>query len=463
MKSLKFVLAILVGVTMSCAAHAGSWKAAGPWAADYGEDYCDLGRVFTDGKNQLTFMIERTQPGPFLRLMLVGEGVRPFRGAAQWSVKFGPTGQVWKAPILMSKTGDGKQYYDLGQTMISPSPPPAPGSPPVFKPYKKDEERGAAKPLTAFEMGEGLVEPMTLETGSLDAPIGALQACVSDLVASWGLDAKRHDTLRAPCFRKARQAPGCQTARSRSRNSGSFWAGGTPSLSSSMKPARRRSARFSDLPSPSPSTRAICDAITKNAKFTPALDSAGQAMPSYWITEVFGLDAAASGRPSIVGTRSWGDTKRAALRGRPFRSPGAIGSEANADAAQKLVAFHILLVIGVAIFRLGKELVAEVIFEAGAHAQAIAIVVEPGAFDAGVGIACFSHKPGPSSRSPGRHDRRHRCRALRRSGRRPCSPRPSNPSARHRYRTRHYLGGSRNRGPRRTKSHLGCRVRYRWS
>jgi hypothetical protein len=37
--------------------------------------------------------------------------------------------------------------------------------------------------------------------------------------------------------------------------------------------------------------KATCDAIMKNAKFTPALDAAGQAMPSYWITEVFGLMA----------------------------------------------------------------------------------------------------------------------------------------------------------------------------
>jgi hypothetical protein len=35
--------------------------------------------------------------------------------------------------------------------------------------------------------------------------------------------------------------------------------------------------------------KAACDGIMKSGKFTPALDAAGQAMPSYWITEVFGL------------------------------------------------------------------------------------------------------------------------------------------------------------------------------
>lgn len=289
MKSLKFVAAILAVATMSFAAHAASWKAAGPWAADYGDDYCDLGRVFTDGKSQLTFMIERTQPGPFLRLMLVGEGVRPFRGAAQWGVKFGPTGQNWKAPILISKTGDGKQYFDLGPTMMSPPTPGAPGTPPVFKPYKKDEERAAAKALSSFEMGEGLVEPITLETGSLDAPIGALQTCVTDLIASWGLDAKRHETLTKPA---APQGPASAWVPNGTIPFTEFQKvlGGKNTFRVMVDETGKPTACIVQRATVTESVnKSTCDAIMKNAKFTPATDAAGQAMPSYWITEVFGL------------------------------------------------------------------------------------------------------------------------------------------------------------------------------
>jgi hypothetical protein len=289
MKCLKLVLAILAGVTMSCAAHAGSWKAAGPWAADYGEDYCDLGRVFTDGKNQLTLMLDRTQPGPFFRIIVIGDGVKPFRRASTWGVRFGPTGQVWKAPILVSKTGDGKQYYDLGQTMISPPPSAAPGSPPVFKPYKRDEERSAAKSLTAFEMGEGLVEPIVFETGSLEAPIGALQACVSDLVASWGLDAKRHDALSRPAFPQGAPSAWLAAGTVPFTEFGKLL-GGKNAILLIVDETGKATKCAVQRPTVTESVnKAVCDAIMKNAKFTPALDSAGQAMPSYWMTEVFGL------------------------------------------------------------------------------------------------------------------------------------------------------------------------------
>jgi hypothetical protein len=289
MKSLKFVLAILVGVTMSCAAQAGSWKAAGPWAADYGEDYCDLGRVFTDGKNQLTLMLERTQPGPFFRIILIGDGVKPFRRAATWGAKFGPSGQVWKAPILVSKTGDGKPYFDLGQTMISPPPPPAPGSPPSFKPYKTAEEKGAAKALNAFEVSEGLVEPITLETGPLEAPIGALQTCVSDLVASWGLDAKRHDTLSRPVLPQGAPSAWLPNGTVPFTEFGKLL-GGKNAILVIVDETGKATKCVVQRPTVTESVnKATCDAIMKNAKFTPALDGAGQAMPSYWITEVFGL------------------------------------------------------------------------------------------------------------------------------------------------------------------------------
>ncbi len=200
MRFLKYIVAALAMLGVTAAAQADTWKAAGPWAADYGDDYCALGRVFTDGKSQMTLMLERTQPGPFLRLVLIGDGVRPFRRANTWGVKFGPAGQAWKAPILLSKTGDGKAYYDLGPTTIIPFAVPAPGRPPVFKPYDRTEERDAAKAITAFELGEGLVAPVQLDTGALSAPVGALQDCVADLVKSWGLDAARLEKVTRPAM-----------------------------------------------------------------------------------------------------------------------------------------------------------------------------------------------------------------------------------------------------------------------
>ncbi len=289
MRFVKYIVAALAVLGLAGAVQAAPWKAAGPWAADYGDDYCALGRVFSDGKNQMTFMLERTQPGPWLRLIMIGDGVKPFRRASTWGVKFGPAGQSWKAPILQSKTGAGQAYYDLGQTTVIPFTPPAPGKPPVFKPYDRGEERTLAKSLTDFELSEGLTEPVEFDTGALSAPVGALQDCVADLVASWGLDAKRHETLTRPAtpdgaaytwipngtypFTEFQKLQG-----GRNTIRVLIDAAGKPTNCAIQRATVSESIN-----------KTACDGIMKNGKFLPALDSAGQPMPSYWITEVFGL------------------------------------------------------------------------------------------------------------------------------------------------------------------------------
>ena len=289
MRFLKYIVATLAVLSVPASVLAGTWKPAGPWAADYGDDYCDLGRVFSDGKNQVTFMLERTQPGPFLRLVVIGDGIKPFRKAATWGAKFGPTGQAWKAPVLVSKTGDGKPYYDLGPTTVIPFAPPAPGTPPVFKPYDRVQERAAAKAFNALELNEGLSEPAQFETGALDAPVGALQDCVADLIASWGLDAKRHETLTRPV---APQGPPSAWLPANTYPFTEFQKllGGRNTIRVLVDAAGSPTSCVVQRPTVSAAiNKTACDNIMKAAKFTPALDSAGQAMPSYWITEVFGL------------------------------------------------------------------------------------------------------------------------------------------------------------------------------
>jgi len=289
MKFLRCIVAAVAVLSAPAVAQNAAFKPVGPWAADYGTDYCLLGRVFSDGKNQLTFMMERTQPGPFLRLSLTGEGVKPFKRAPSWGAKFGPAGQGWKAAVLQAKTADGTQYYDLGPTTLVAVPTPTPGSAPAFKPYDKTEERAAAKALNSFEVAEGLSQPLRIETGGLEAPVGALQACVSDLIASWGLDAKRHETISSPA--KPQAAPATWVP------NGTYPFSEFPKLRAGKNTIRvlidaagKPTSCVVQRPTAGEAyNKTACDNLMKNAQFTPALDSAGQPMASFWITEVYGL------------------------------------------------------------------------------------------------------------------------------------------------------------------------------
>ena len=72
------------------------FRPSGNWTADYGDDYCRLIRNFTDGTREFSLALERLQPGAQVRLIVVGEGMRPFRGAEQIAYQFLPAGSSGK-------------------------------------------------------------------------------------------------------------------------------------------------------------------------------------------------------------------------------------------------------------------------------------------------------------------------------------------------------------------------------
>ena len=105
------------------------FKPAGNWTADYGDDYCRLIRNFTDGTRTFSLALERLQPGEQVRLIAVGEGMRPFRGAEEITYQFLPSGSTGKTRYVRSDTSDGKQFLSLEPVSLAqraPFTPPAP-------------------------------------------------------------------------------------------------------------------------------------------------------------------------------------------------------------------------------------------------------------------------------------------------------------------------------------------------
>ncbi len=288
MKVAKIVLATLAALGVSTAAQAVEFKPTGPWAADYGKDYCLLGRVFSNGKEDITLTLERTQPGQFFRLILIGDAIKPFRGATTLGYTIGSTAQR-EGFMTRTKTGDGKQYLDLGPASITPLAMPAPGQPPVFKPYKQAEEKAEAKPVTVIELNKGLREPIQLQTGSLEAPIGALQACVNDLVGQWGVDAKAHETLSRPAMPAGPVFEWVPNGAIPFTEFGKL-VGGLNAIRVMVGADGKPTSCVADRASLSDTVnKAVCDGIMSKGNFTPALDANSQPIASYWITEMFGL------------------------------------------------------------------------------------------------------------------------------------------------------------------------------
>ena len=263
------------------------FRPAGTWTADYGDDYCRLIRTFSDGTREMSLALERLQPGDQVRLIAVGEGMRPFRGADQIAYAFQPSGASGKTRYVRSETPDGRQYVSFEPVTLAPPPaftPPAPGTPPAPPPpYSRAQEQETARAITGFVLTEGLMSPVRVETGSLRAAIGALQVCADDLLTVWGLDAEKHRTMTAgpvpnpnpdgvlpqgtiPFDQFEKFVGGANQVRLLVGADGKVTACAiySPSLSQSLN-------------------ERICNLAKERGSFQPAKDAAGQPMASVWM------------------------------------------------------------------------------------------------------------------------------------------------------------------------------------
>lgn len=263
---------------------AAVFKPTGQWALDYGDDYCRLARNFSDGKNELALAVERIEPGPMSRLILISDSIKPFRSAEEIGWHFLPADPPRKARYTHSTTADGKQYYNLGPFMLASFTPPAPGAPRgAPPPFDRAKEQAAAKAITGFVLDSGLNTPVEVETGDLSAPIGALQACADDLAKSWGLDPAK---MRSETAAAIPDGGGSGWLPQGTVGFGDFGklGGGANQVRLMVDASGKATSCTIHWATLDAATNdKICKAALANAKFTPAKDASGQAMPGYWI------------------------------------------------------------------------------------------------------------------------------------------------------------------------------------
>lgn len=320
----------VVAAAMVCAAQSGTSAAnerrpaeflpTSDWVIDFGDDYCRLSRSFSDGEHELLMALERLQPGYPSRLILVGDGLRPFRSTETVGYRFAPSTTRQTGSLLQARTAEGDAFYDLGLTSLLPEGL----APPVnlfadegvltAPDYDAARERELAATIDHLVISEGLYRPVNLHTGNLQEPISALQQCALDLVDHWGLDGARHaqasravhpegfvsDWLPQVSLRPA------QWATLRSDRSGVrvlVNEAGAPT-----------SCEVQGAASGEDPSHTICDALLENGQFQPALDADGEPMRSYWMVDRALLLATANGH---------------APRGNFARSPFSYGSPSS--------------------------------------------------------------------------------------------------------------------------------------
>lgn len=255
---------------------------SGPWALDYGEDYCRLVGTFSNGPDEIALGMERIQPGQTLRIILIGDGIKPYRRASEIGYHFLPSGENRKAPLLRSETPDGQQYLNLGPVRMGPAPTDGQTAPP---PYSRDAEKEFAKGVDGVMLESGLSESIRIETGPLDDAVGAVQICTDELLTHWGLDAEKHRTWTrppAPAGNISEWLPGGTIG------FGDFGRlrGGNNAVRLMIDGSGKPTECQIHWPSLDEEVNgAICTAMMENAQFQPALDAEGQPMATFWTIE----------------------------------------------------------------------------------------------------------------------------------------------------------------------------------
>jgi Gram-negative bacterial TonB protein C-terminal len=261
-------------------------KPASAWYVDYAEDRCRLAREFGAGDEKVYFFVDRYGPTEYFRLTLAGKSVKTSVEKSDATLQFGPTEAEQKIMVWNGTVGKIPALVFAQSIRVAP---PTPAEFAARTKSNKDEWTGYApidearqQEIKYLTVGKPLRRPVTLETGSMRAPFVALNTCIDNLMATWGIDIEKHKTL-------TRQVQPLQSP--------DKWIVSSdypPDMLSLGQPALvefRLSVGADGVPTachiqsttrPKEFDNAVCKSVMRRARFDPALDATGKPLASFY-------------------------------------------------------------------------------------------------------------------------------------------------------------------------------------
>lgn len=271
-------------------------KPASKWHVSYDKDGCRLARVFGEDDSPTSLILAKFYPGDAFRLTVGGRAFRPYMKADRAYVQFGPTEARQDVNYFAGELGNSVPAMIFRGTLNVAGPTAEQeqllkqstwNSP--FRVPPIATERKAA--VTYLSISRSVGKAIRLETGPLKAPLAALDKCVDNLLTTWGIDVARHATLSrivAP-----RESPG-NWVTDNDYPTGPLMRGqqGVVNFRLSVDSSGAVTAcNIQQSTRPAEFDEAVCKALTRRAKFHPALDAQGNTMASYYPgTFVFMMD-----------------------------------------------------------------------------------------------------------------------------------------------------------------------------
>ena len=264
------------------------------WAMEYADDSCRLARMFGTGESQTILYFERFEPGNSFTLLVAGAPLKARRDTARTTFHFGPAGRDYDGSWTPGSFGQFDPALIVSSTALFPFKREQESEPHV-DPSSIAQDRGRFRQWITPEQEESIrwleirragMAPVRLELGSLGAPFAAMRTCTDELLTHWGIDVAAHrDLTRAA-------AP---------KNSPARWLGPNDYPTHLLLKGAQGLVHFRLMIGPDGqptdcviqrSTRpegfdqAVCRALMRKARFTPALDAQGKPVASYWLNTV---------------------------------------------------------------------------------------------------------------------------------------------------------------------------------
>ena len=257
--------------------------ATSPWNMHYADDSCMLMREFGSAKSKMFLRIEKTAPGEYFSITLIGRPLGWDDGVTTpITLTFGPGGVPDKrdrAPIGLGTIGERLPLVIVERTSL------------YGRPKESLLEEAARGPDAEAKYTQLLVDrkgkaDFVLQLGPMDKPMAALRTCTDDLVKGWCLDPAIQGALQRrvaptespgtwlrPFDYPDKALVGGKSAIIRFR----LVIDASGLVTSCSVPSATKNEGFEGI---------TCDLLKKRARFEPALDGAGKPVASYYVNSV---------------------------------------------------------------------------------------------------------------------------------------------------------------------------------
>ncbi|GAA4642075.1 hypothetical protein GCM10023115_03610 [Pontixanthobacter gangjinensis] len=256
------------------------------WALSYDAEACRLGRIFGEGDDKIIAQFVRYIPGPGFEMLVSGKSIAP-KGRG-FDYRFAPGDEPGEAPnILYGKSDNGATTWQFSTGLVPHAEyKDMDMASPEERKAAIDRESERAAEIRSFDIVKGVEQPVSLQLGTLEGAMRAINTCMDDLVRTWGYDPEVQRTrISGP----------------KPSNNPSQWIRSSGYPAGALRKGLSGSVRFRlDIDQEGVVTDCIiqesysdpifrdatCKLIKSRASFEPAIGADGKPVRSYWGTSV---------------------------------------------------------------------------------------------------------------------------------------------------------------------------------